>query len=266
MNNKSGPKILVFDIETSPIISYTWGIWDQNIGLNQIKDDWTILSWGAKWYNPKDSTILYQDNRKAKNVRNDKNLLKGIWKLLDKADIVITQNGKQFDQKKLNARFVLHGMQPPSSYKHIDTLQLAKKHFGFTSNKLEYMADKLCTKYKKLKHDKFPGFELWRECLSGNLKAWKEMEKYNKHDVLSLEELYSKLQPWDMAINFNVYYSDTASRCNCGSKSFRRNGYFYSAVGKYQRFRCSECGAEAKNRGNLLTKKKRKSLKVGVPK
>ena len=96
-------------------------------------------------------------------------------------------------------------MQPPSNFKQIDTLKLARKHFALTSNKLAYMTDKLCTKYKKLTHHKFEGFELWKECLDGNLKAWKEMEKYNKHDVLALEELYTKLIPWDSSVNFTLY-------------------------------------------------------------
>src|SRR5690606_2512370 len=107
------------------------------------------------------SKVMYQDQRKAKDVRNDKELLRGIWNLLDEADIVITQNGKAFDVKKLNARFLLNGFQPPSSYRHIDTKILAKKTFALTSSKLEYMTSKLCTKYKKLSHKKYPGFSLW---------------------------------------------------------------------------------------------------------
>src|SRR5665213_940542 len=145
---KDGPKILVFDIETSPIISYTWGIWEQNVALNQIKEDWYVLAWAAKWLNEPASKIMYQDQRAVKVKSDDKKLMEGIWALLDEADIVVTQNGKSFDVKKLNARFVLHGLTPPSSYRHIDTKVLAKKNFAFTSNKLEYMTDKLCTKYK----------------------------------------------------------------------------------------------------------------------
>ncbi len=30
-------KILVLDIETAPIVAHVWGLFDQNIGLNQIK-------------------------------------------------------------------------------------------------------------------------------------------------------------------------------------------------------------------------------------
>lgn len=259
-----GPKILIFDIETSPILGYVWGLWDNNVALNQIHSDWHILSWGAKWLDPEDDKVMYMDSRKSKNIEDDKALLKGIWMLLDEADIVVTQNGKKFDQKKLNARFIIQGMQPPSSYKHIDTLQLAKKHFGFTSNKLEYMADKICKKYKKLKHETFSGFELWKECLAGNLKAWKEMEKYNKHDVLSLEELYTKMRPWDTSINLNTYHNENTYKCTCGATSFSKNGYFFSSVGKYQRYKCTNCGSEAKDRTNLLSAEKKKSLKSGV--
>lgn len=247
-------KILLFDIETAPIRAHVWGLWENNVGLNQIESDWHLLSWAAKWLGK--SKVMYQDQRKATDIEDDLKLLKGIWDLLDEADIVITQNGKQFDSKKLNARFVIQGMQPPSSYKHIDTRQLAKKHFGFTSNKLEYMTDKLCKRYKKLKHKKFPGHELWTECLRGNIDAWKEMERYNKHDVLSLEELYKRLIPWDNAINFSVFRDDDTVVCTCGSTSFRRNGFFYSSVGKYQRYRCTECGSELRDRKTLSSASK----------
>lgn len=259
-----GPKILVFDIETAPILGYVWDIWDQNLALNQVAEDWHILSWSAKWLGDKPSQIMYQDQRKAKDISDDKELLKGIWDLLDEADVVITQNGKAFDVKKLNARFILNGFQPPSSYKHIDTYLLAKKYFAFTSNKLEYMTDKLCTKYKKLTHKKFPGFMLWKECMAGNKEAWNEMEKYNKHDVLSLEELYNKLTAWDFGINFNLYHDDTNHVCSCGHDKFRNKGFAYTASGKYRRYKCLKCGKESRGKENLLSKEKRKSLHTRV--
>ncbi|MEM4726497.1 MAG: ribonuclease H-like domain-containing protein, partial [Nitrososphaerales archaeon] len=184
----NGPKVLLFDIETAPMLGYIWSLWDNDIALNQLYSDWHILSWSAKWLNAPEDQVMYMDQRYAKKIEDDSEILKYIWQLLDKADIVITQNGKSFDQKKLNARFIMNKFQPPSTYKHIDTKMLAQKYFGFTSTKLEYMTNKLCTKYKKLKPKKFSGFEMWRECLAGNMEAWKEMELYNKHDVLSLEE------------------------------------------------------------------------------
>lgn len=254
----NGPKILILDIETSPIIAHVWGLWDQTVSLNQIKNDWHVLSWSAKWLHSKE--VMYQDQRRAKRIEDDKELLKGIWKLLDEADIIITQNGKAFDQKRLNARFILNGMKPPSSYKHIDTKQIASRNFGFTSNKLEYLTDKLCTKHKKLKSKKFQGFELWRQCLAGNIEAWDEMKRYNVRDVLSLEELYRKLAPWDNSINMALYYDKPAMVCSCGSKEFTKNGFAYTSLGKFQRYSCTKCGSEARSGKNEFSKEKRDSL------
>jgi hypothetical protein len=252
------PKILFLDIETAPIEAHVWQLWDQNVGLNQIMHDWSVLSWCAKWQSSK--RLIYEDVSKQKNKRDDKKILKHIWDLLDEADIVVTQNGRQFDIKKLNARFIINGMHPPSNYRQIDTKVLAKKVFGFTSNKLEYMADKLCKKYKKLKHKKFAGHEMWTECLKGNKAAWREMEKYNKHDVLALEELYNALIAWDNPVNFNVYHKMHDSICSCGSTEFYKNGYYYTNSGKFDRYMCKKCNKTYTSRYNELSLKKRKEM------
>jgi DNA polymerase elongation subunit (family B) len=259
MKNKS-PRILIIDIETSPIISYTWGLFDQNVGLNQVIQDWNILSYAAKFIDEK--KVHYNDLSKSKDIHNDKKLLQDLWKLLDEADVVIGQNSVAFDIKKIKARMLIHNMKPPSSFKQIDTMLLSKKHFNFTSNKLEYLSKTLCSTHKKLSHKKYAGFELWSECLKGNQSAWLEMKAYNIADVLSTEELYHKLQPWDSSINFNVYSDELEHTCACGSCNLKKNGYKYTSVGKYQRYVCLDCGSEAKDRTNLLSKDKRQSLKV----
>lgn len=262
---QTGPRVLLLDCETAPILGYVWSLWEQNVALNQIHRDWCVLSWSAKWLNDPPSKIMYADQRYADDIEDDKKLLKGVWKLLDEADVVITHNGKRFDIPKLNARFVQHGFQPPSTFKQIDTLALAKKHFAFTSNRLEYLTDKLNKTHKKSKHGKFDGFSLWRECLAGNQAAWKEMEKYNKADVLALEELYHRLIPWDAAgVNFSWYTDGEGHVCKCGSTQFQKRGFAYTAVGKFQCYRCSNCGAETRDRTNLFSKEKRASLQVGT--
>jgi len=257
------PKVLIFDIETSPILARVWSIWQQNVGLSMIKEDWFVIAYAAKWLGV-DGTI-YQDLRGDIEDGTDAPLLGGIWQLLNDADVVITQNGKKFDVKKLNARFIMNGYQPPSGYKHIDTLQIAKRIFGFTSNKLEYMTDKLCTKYKKLVKRKFNGFELWKECLADNIEAWKDMETYNKYDVLSLEELYQKVAAWDdRHPNFNLFTGGDEHVCRCGSTQFTRNGYAYTQVSKFQKYRCKKCGAETRGRTNVMDKDERAGLHVNI--
>jgi hypothetical protein len=257
------PKILVLDIETAPILASVWSLWEQNVGLNQIEKDWHVLSWAAKWYGEPAAKTMYMDQRSAKNIADDRAILLELWKLIDEADVLVTQNGNKFDIKKLNSRFLYHGFGPPSPSKSVDTFLIAKKKFGFTSNKLEYMTQNFCKKYKKSKHKKFPGFELWKECLSGNKLAWTEMEKYNKWDVLSLEELYAVFRPWDNQVNPDLY-RDGSSSCSCGHKTMQKRGFYYTAVAKYQRYWCPKCGAWSRGRKNEIDSEKRKGLRVSL--
>ena len=235
------PRVLLIDIETAPLLANVWGLFDQTVGLNQVERDWHLLAVSAKWLGDPPTKVEYRDQRKAKNLEDDKKLARFAWQLLDEADVVIAHNGNKFDIKKLNARFLAHGFQPPSSFRKIDTFLLAKKHFGFTSNKLEYLSEKFCKEFKKSKHTKFPGFELWKEVMRGNKEAWAMMESYAVLDVLALEELYQRLAPWD-SFSFTIYQDEV--KCKCGSEDFKKWGWFYTANRKYQRFKCKSCGYE----------------------
>ena len=232
------PRVLVYDIETSPLTAYVWGLKDQNIGLNQIVKDWDVMAWGAKWLGDPASKVMYMDSR---NNPNDKRILRHLWRLLDEADIVNTQNGKGFDSPKLNARFISYGMQPPSPYKHLDTYLIVRNAAQFTSNKLEWLTAKLCTKYKKLSHSKYPGMSLWTECLKGNTDAWNEMKRYNIHDVLSTEEFYNKIKAWAPKSAPSVFTGP--NHCGvCGSAEVQRRGTEVKKTGRYQRLHCQKCG------------------------
>ncbi len=237
------PKVLIFDVETSPIVASVWSLWDQNVGLNQVIKDWQLISFAAKWLDEK--KVHQFDLRDGITKSNEYILVGKLWYFLNEADIVITQNGKAFDVKKAQAKFLEFKFKPTSSFQQIDTRLIAKKHFSFTSNKLEYMTDKFNTKYKKLKHNEYPGHELWNECLKGTKKAWNVMAKYNKYDVLATEELYKRLIPYDNTVNFNVYQEGV---CSCGCEVFHKNGWCYTSTGKYQRYACSKCGSELKSR------------------
>lgn len=206
---KDLPRVLFIDVETKPLLAYVWGTYDQNIPLNMLVEHGSILSWCAKFAG--ENKVHYKDMRgKEKNLKNDKELMKPLWKLMDEASIIIWQNGDKFDYGKINDRFIEHGLGAPSEYKTIDTVKIARRYFKFTSNKLEHMTERFCKKYKKQKHNDFPGFMLWDECMKGNIKAWKSMETYNRLDVLSLEELFLKLAPYvknnkNVAATLRVY-------------------------------------------------------------
>jgi len=251
---KKSPKILIYDIETAPILSFVWKIWKENIGVKQIVRDWHVIAWAAKWHGEK--KIFYRDQRKAGNMEDDKELITELYAMLNEADVVVTHNGRKFDNRKVNARLIVNGFKPVKVSKQEDTCVMAKKYFGFTSNSLEFLSDKINKKFKKLKHDKFPGFELWAEVLKGNLSAWKEMERYNKHDVLATEELYDRLKPWS-STHFGIHQDE--HQCKCGSTDLERQGYNYTLTGKYQQYRCRDCGHWSRS-----TKRVRVSSRTGV--
>lgn len=251
-------KILFFDLETSPIKSAVWSLWNNNVGLNQIFNDWYLLSYCAVWADSNEP--MYKDKRDSAHTEDDKELLKDLWKLLDEADFVVGHNIRKFDVKKLNARFILNGFTKPSTFRMIDTLEIAKESFAFTSNKLEYLTDKLCNQHKKSTHGKFAGFNLWSECLKGNQEAWQEMEEYNIMDVLSNRELYEVLAPWSNKLpNLDVYTESEDL-----SDEWVEDGCHYTNLGKYTRYRNTRTGQQRRGRVNLLSKEKRASLLANI--
>jgi ribosomal protein S27AE len=257
--SKRGPRIATLDIETSPIVAYVWGLWKVNIGLNQIVQEWSVMSY---CYKPLGGKIVYDDTSKKANPRDDRDLMAGLHALLCETDIVIAQNGKAFDMKKINARFIELGFPPLPPIKVIDTLLIAKDVAKFTSNRLEWLSKHL-TDTPKYSHSEFPGMELWTECLNGNPKAWKVMKKYNCIDVPGTEELYLKLRPYMQGHpNVAAYYDDDAMRCpRCGSTHLTAlDKPAYTQTGQYIRYQCGECFGFARSRYTLNSKRKRLSL------
>lgn len=251
-------KILLIDIETSPTYAAVWRLFKENVSLDQIKEDWFIMSYSAKWLD--DDVVMYNDCRN--DIGNDYKLLEEIHDLLSFADTVVAHNVR-FDIPKILARMVLNGMSPPAPYKTYCTLEVAKRVFGFTSNKLAYLSDKLSST-PKLKHSKFPGFLLWKECMNGNMEAFDEMQEYNKTDVLALEDVYKKLRVWDNKHpNVNVNDDVEDVRCPlCGSVHVQKRGYSTTNTGKYHRYRCNDCHKWSRSRYTLNTVGKRKGLLV----
>ena len=249
-------KILIFDIETTPILAFTWGVWQQNIPYTFIEQDWHLLSWAAKWLFDSEIMSDVLTPREAKK-HDDLRATKSMWTLLDEADIVVAHNAKGFDVKKLNTRFIYHGLTPPSHYHIIDTLTIARSVFKFTSNKLDSINDILGLD-KKIETE----FELWRQCYYGNKEALHDMEVYNIHDVLILEEAYLKIRPWiKNHPNVNVYGDMDKQRCkNCASDRLCPNGEYTTPLSVYNSFRCENCGALNRNRTNSVQKEQRTTL------
>jgi hypothetical protein len=225
-------KRLTIDIETRPNLAYVWRLWDQNVSLPALIESVDVLSFAAKWYGKKPIIFksVYHDGEEA--------MIQAAYELLDEADAVIHYNGKRFDTPHLNRKFLESGMQPPSPFKEIDLLETVKKKFAFPSNKLEYVLQALGIGHK-LKHE---GFDMWVKCLAGDEKAWRTMKAYNIQDVRETEKLYDYLLPW--IVGHPSFGAETGQDVcpTCGSPDLVREGYAYTATGKFQRFSCSACG------------------------
>jgi DNA polymerase elongation subunit (family B) len=245
------PKILTLDIETTPLKSVHWGLFDQNISVDMIDTEWTVMSFAAKWLGQRE--VIYADTggRGADKVRDDKGLLKQLWKLLDEADLIVAQNGVSFDIKKINARMVMHGIKPYSPVRCIDTMLAAKKYFKFTSNKLQWMS-KYLSDEPKYSHKKFPGIELWLECLKDNPLAWAELKKYNIRDTRGTEKVYLTIRPWiEQHPNIGTYNLRGDVQCpKCGGVNLTAQGVRVLQLGVYQRYQCQDCAGWA--RGKIL--------------
>ncbi|MGI5245457.1 ribonuclease H-like domain-containing protein [Dactylosporangium sp. CA-139066] len=209
-----------------------WGLFNQNIGLNQLRDSTRVMCFAAKWQGQK-GIEFYSEHHHGRQE-----MVEQAHRLLTEADVVAHYNGKRFDIPHLNREFVIAGMMPPAPYQQLDFLEVVKRRFRMASNKLEWVSQALGIG-AKVKHQ---GHEMWTLCLAGDPKAWREMEKYNKQDVALLEELHRVLLPWITTHPNRRLYGDGEGCPNCGSADLRREGFAYTQVGRFQRYQCRACG------------------------
>lgn len=193
-------KILFLDIENTPNLAWVWDKYQQDV--IKFEREWNMLCFAWKWQHEKTTHVLgLPDFPTAykKDSNNDYQLCLRLRELLDEADIVVAHNGRDFDVRKINARFLRYDIPPPSPYSVVDTLLTLRKHFKMNSNSLKDSAIYLGLTHKM----ETGGFDLWFKCIQGDTKAWTKMMRYNKRDIVVLEELYLRLRPW-MDVHPNV--------------------------------------------------------------
>jgi DNA polymerase elongation subunit (family B) len=243
------PKILLLDIETAPILGYAWGI--REVDLIHVIEPTYILCYAYKWLDkPTVHTRALCDFRGYKrNRKSDKALVQSLWDILDEADVVIAHNGDAFDIKKINSRFAVHGLAPPTPYKSIDTLKISRAAFKFDSNKLDNIGRYLEVG-NKLPHT---GVHLWLGCMNGDRASWKMMKDYNAQDVRLLEAVYEQLKPW--AKNHPILTAITPRKNTscpvCLSSDVQSRGFNIAKFKKTPRFQCQPCGHWFSGTGHL---------------
>lgn len=207
----------------------------QNIGLNQLVETGEVMCFAAKWYG-QEPISFYSSHHHGKKA-----MVEAAHDILDEADAVIHYNGKRFDIPHLNREFLAEGMVPPSPFAQIDLLNVAKRQFRFTSNKLDHVAQQLGLG-SKTSHT---GFQLWVDCMAGKEEAWELMKTYNVQDVKLTEEVYDELLPWIPSHpNHRLYHpgAEDTLCTNCGSEDLKKDGRAYTQVSVFQRYQCRNCG------------------------
>jgi DNA-directed RNA polymerase subunit RPC12/RpoP/DNA polymerase elongation subunit (family B) len=234
-------RILLVDIETAPNTAYVWGLYDQNISHQHLKETSYILCWAAKWVG---NNELMSRNTKGHEPGSPeyKLMLLAMWKLLDEADVVVHYYGSKFDIPVLNREFAKYKLPPPSPYRQVDLKLVVAKAFRFESNKLDHVAYKLGLG-RKIETD----FDLWIGCMDNKSSDWKHMIKYNKQDVVLLGKLYTRLLPWIDRHPSHSAFDGELCCPKCGSRHIHKRGTQIASLATYTRYNCQECGAWFRN-------------------
>lgn len=231
------PRILFYDIETTPVLAYSWNLFPNYISHDSIVEDWSMIC--AAWKFEGESRVYASAISKP---GDDYEVVKSLRDAIASADVIVHHNGDSFDLKKLNARLIYHKLPPIPKVLVVDTKKEAKKVAAFSSNKLDYLSE-LFTGEGKLHVD----YSLWLDVMKGSKKAVKEMVKYNKVDVIKLEEVYQRLLPYmknpphrGVLAGHDRHYSCK----NCGSDHVKLNGIRHTAAGlAKQEIQCKDCHA-----------------------
>lgn len=230
----SGFKRLFYDIETSPNIGFFWSAsYKANIPHDNIIKERAVICICYKWEGQDEVHSLEW------NEGCDKSTLKRFMEVALIADELVAHNGDNFDEKWIRTRCLIHGIECPPKLNSFDTLKKARSHFRFNSNRLDYLGKLFFDEGKSS-----VGFDDWvKITLDNDKEAMDKMVEYCKKDVVLLENVFHKLQPY---VHHNTHAGAATGHgrfsCpKCGSDRLIRNRSKYTKTGilKHQ-LRCKE--------------------------
>ena len=239
-------RILLLDIETSLMKFYGFSPKTEYISHELMIQDWSILCYGAKWlFEPEVAGQVVTPEESIH--REDSRILEELWGMIDEADIIVTQNGIQFDLKKLNSRFLMAGFPPPSPYLNVDTLQVSRSIFGWSYNRLDALGRKFGIGQKSDME-----IEDWIRCSEGSQEHLTKMFEYCKRDVAPLlEDVYLRMLPWiKNHPNLGLFTNHDRDVCpKCESENLEWGEQYATPQGLWNAFRCRDCGAVGRGKG-----------------
>lgn len=255
-----GPRVLLFDVESTPSIVATFKRWKVNIGPDSVlQEGGYLLSICYKFLGDKNVTKLVLTPKEAREG-DDSRIVAELYEVFEKADVVVGHNAASFDVPLFKTRLLDNRMPPPKTVKVIDTLKIAKS-LKFNSNKLDSLGHYLEVG-RKIPTE---GMKLWLDCMKGDKNALKKMLDYNEQDVILLEDVYLKIRAFDPnPVNAGQYYNDGKIHCPvCGSTDLTHtDNKVYTQVSEFEEVVCNDCNHRSRTRKPLNDKTQRSNLLI----
>lgn len=227
-------KILYLDIETSPCLGFFWRPGSKvNIGHNNIVEERQIILASYAWNNEKPKTIRWKKDPKSTNKYIkycDKNVVEAIIAEMDKADLIVTQNGDRFDVTWIRGRSVKHRIPMGHNYPSFDTLKKSRHYLNLNSNRLDYLGHFFLGEGKV----STGGFQLWVDCINGSKKAMDKMAKYCEGDINLLRRYHKHLLQYVPANNHvgaSLGFAKHMTCPTCGTYDIRLSKQYTTKVG-----------------------------------
>lgn len=257
-----GPKILIFDTETSCPLVFAFGRRKQFINDKAIyKEGGRILCFSYKWLGS-DKVKSHWMTPEEIEDNDDSRLACILFGLYEEADAVVGYNLQGFDDKVVQTRALACGLGKLPSVKKIDPYLQAKKKLRLPSNSL----DNVCA-YFGLPQKTATGMELWAKVQAGEIQAMQNMVSYCENDVEVLVNVHHLLQGLgnvNSDYNAALYYNDDEVRCRtCGSTDVENTGRSVTtSASVFDEVRCNNCNAVHRTKKSNTTKEKRKNLLI----
>jgi len=215
------PRVLLYDIEAT----------------NLNADFGVVLCVAWKWHGEKKIHHLSITDSPtfARDPTNDKWIIKEFASVLEQADVAVFHYGMYFDGPYLQTRALYHGMKPLNMPAMVDTWRICRKRLKLHSNRLASIAALLGVSEKTPLDP-----PTWVKAMAGNRKAIAYVVEHCVHDVVVLDEVYSRIRAWGWD---NPNMGAASGGCpTCGSHNIQARGIVRTVKALKHRFCCSECG------------------------
>jgi len=233
-------KILVLDLETSPMLAYVWGLGEQHVRHGQLKRGSNIvdiISVAYSWMDEEEIHVMgwgYEE-------QDSRPMMEKLDELINEADIVIGKNNERFDNKQINFHRWYHNRDgmPDWLTKSDDLEKHLRRHLRLPSQSLDYISDLLGLGGKE-KMEFSDWVNIVEKHPTEGLKAYEKMLHYNKKDVADTKAIWKySMKHFIPKHNMGVSLEGQVCRA-CGSTNLAWDGSTYSGGVMYKKFKCRD--------------------------